>query len=175
MRYKSDRDFMLHELYFSMNLLSAQYPLDEKLLLTHTDYWEWRLVSRNQNISWSTGLLKHFMSSLDWKAISENPSLPWDIDLIVLYQNRWDWDYLSRNTGVPWSEDVLKKFEGKWNWKELSQNTSLPWSIDLIETFYYNWDWYDLSENPGLWDSWLNNVYTKEAVKQIIGNLLMEK
>lgn len=94
--------------------------------------------------------LDRYMEDVDWKEISDNRDIRWTTALLGKFKNKIDWEILSSTydrDNTIFTEAHLEKFKDHWNWAELSRNTYIPFSVDLIDAFAQNWDWDTLITN----------------------------
>ena len=90
------------------NNISGNFPFSEAQLEKYTDKLDWKEVSGNSNIFWTTQMLEKFKRKLDWTALSRR----------IQEENV--------------STELLEKFKDDWNWEELSDNNCL--TPELIPT-----------------------------------------
>ncbi len=95
--------------------ISGNFPFSEAQLEKYADKLDWKEVSGNTNIFWTSQMLEKFKRKLDWTALSRS----------------------IREENV--SAELLEKFKDNWNWEELSDNNCL--TPELIDQFadYINW------------------------------------
>lgn len=168
----------------------TNFTWSSELLITHSDKFDWSLLSENKNIPWSLTLICEHSDNWDWTNLSKNPNLPWSDMLIFLFgHDLWDWLELSGNKNIPWSIDLIKacessihwdtlslrgnlgwanivffnEFQDKLDFKLISLNRTVKWSTELIEKFETRWDWSWLSGNGSL--PWSQSLIEKYADK----------
>lgn len=148
-----------------IDLISANYPLDETVLSRYESYLNWKLISNNEKINWSESIINKFKHKWDYFKLCENEFIPWDENIIKNIPHYCQWNILSKNDSLPWSEEFIQKFETNWNWHHLSANKKLPWSTELLEKFKDKWKWDSITYNEAIFwsdDSFFNfknNLY----------------
>lgn len=129
-----------------INYISQYYPLDEEMLDSFGEYWNWGFIRSNSQISWNPRLIGKFASKWDWSW--QYVGWEWDDQIIDLYKDRIDWESVSGGSKFfqkEWSEQILEKYKSVLKWETLSGNHFLPWSISFVERFIDLLDWDVLS------------------------------
>jgi hypothetical protein len=145
-----------------IDLISANYALDENLLTRYENYLNWELINNNEKINWSERIVNKFKHKWDYFKLCENKFIPWDENIIKNIPHYCQWNILSKNESLPWSEEFIQKFETNWNWYHLSANKKLPWSEELIEKYKNKWKWDCLTNKKAiLWSDDLFFNYKK--------------
>lgn len=124
----------------------------EELIEAFKYKWDWRNLSRNNDIPWSISILNKFKEFLDFEGLCEQDctTLSFSKDFIIENEDKWDWGTLSSQFNVKWDKELIEKYEDRWDWQALSYNSRLPWNIYFIEKYLNRWDWEALSFNGGV-------------------------
>lgn len=101
--------------------VSGNFPFSEAQLEKYADKLDWKEVSGNTNIFWSSQMLEKFKRKLDWTALSrsiqeENISA----ELLEKFKDNWNWEELSDNNGL--TPELIDQFADCINWKALINN-----------------------------------------------------
>lgn len=123
---------------FFIDLISKFYPLTlrilsyEKYLNEHTIslHNDLTILLRNSN---PEELYK--LNSLNWKLISKNNKIEWSSKIIDKFIDKWNWSSLSRNETVPFDQELIDKFSERWDWDSFSYNDKFPWSFELVDKY----------------------------------------
>ena len=135
-----------------------QYKSEEEI--ENAEFIDWKQLSHNEFLPWSTSLIEKYERKIRWFAISRNSSIPWSKALLEKYENRWDWSALSANEGVHWTLELIKKYEYKFDWdanksdlingkvifhQNFSKNSGIEWESELLSTYIDKLDGSEIS------------------------------
>lgn len=105
--------------------------------------WNWRELSRNDNITWPF-IQKHPEFPWDLRAANANPNITWDqiktldprdIDIWIFFFNEsLDWKLLKSLLENPPDLGII------WDWSILSTNLGIS-AKDILANQNYPWDW----------------------------------
>jgi hypothetical protein len=104
--------------------------IDEFIIEKYSNYWEWELLTTNNNVSWTFELVEKFKDKISWRIFSLNPNVIWSDLFIKSFENYINWDYIGLNTKLPWNIDFYLKYKNKIN----------PKFLFFIENFEINND-----------------------------------
>lgn len=123
---------------FFIDLISKFYPLNVEMM-AYEKHLNWNTISlyndltillRNSN---PEGLYK--LNSLNWKSLSRNKKIEWSSKIIDKFIDKWNWSSLSRNETVPFDQELIYKFSERWDWDSFSYNDKFPWSFELVDKY----------------------------------------
>lgn len=104
--------------------ISGNFPFSESQLEKYADKLDWKEVSGNTNIFWSSQMLEKFSRKLDWTALSRNiQEENVSAELLEKFKDNWNWEELSDNNGL--TPDLIDRFADYINWKALINNYTL--------------------------------------------------
>lgn len=164
--------FFIQHPEFFRDLVSNFYAFTKDQLTRYRDFWDWQKISYNQNILWSTSLIREVSASLDWTSFSMNPAAFKDLTILEEFDQLIDWkggiyaeDSIASNHGLPWSRAFIAQYKDQLNFERLSANTAVPWSAELLETYPGKWDLEELAMNPAFpWTIPLFEKYLNESL-----------
>ena len=109
----------------------------------------WNEISESFNFN--EQLLDKFKENVNWKEISSNNSITWTSSMLEKFKERIDWEALSSSYKESFFNSTnLEKYKNYWNWKNLSENWNIEFSIEMIDRFVEKWDWNALIDNHEL-------------------------
>ena len=93
---------------------------------------DWKEVSGNSHLVWTTAMLEKFRKWIDWSELSQTShQCALHPDNLERFKTYWDWYILSRNSSLELTHELLDRFADCWNWEEI---------IDRYEDNLYNSD-----------------------------------
>lgn len=125
--------------------LQGVLPVSIDNLIKNNVKVEWKLISKNKSISWTSQILTKFKNQLNWYSLCKNESIDWNVKLLRKVKNHVDWNYISENYNFKNNEFVFLKQE--INWALLSNNKNINWTPQLIKKYKTNLHLHNLIKN----------------------------
>lgn len=137
--------------------------------MLNPDYsWDFRELSRNENIFWTSSIVSDsriINKDWDWSYISEFASFLKNgtDNTIAKFEKYLDFSSLSKRTDTQLTQDCIEKLSHKdWDWFALSSNETIQVSVDLMLRLNSKpWDWKILSYRKGI-------VFNEDLIKGLI-------
>ena len=101
----------------AMKRISGNYALTNEMLHLHWNEIDWKELSSNITINWTSEILDHWKDEINWHQLSQNSG-----DNLLI-------------------GEFLERFKDYWDWKELSDNSNFKISYELIDKYIDRWDW----------------------------------
>lgn len=148
--------FYRHPDYF-WHGVSAYYPLSEEDLVRYSDVLQWQFVSQNENIRWTTPMVKRFAEQLQWEDFSGSRFFT-EEEQIERFTSLIDWGFnhhiiggsILNNPHIRWDINRIERYRRNLSFVTLSRSEQVVWTPDLIDRYLKDWDWDSLSENTSL-------------------------
>ena len=126
-----------------------------------------RLISKNDNISWTEFLMNKYQKNINWQNLSYNPNAEISIEYLENNLDKLDMHGVSRNKKITWSDELISKYENELNFSNygLSWNDTLPWNKELIDKYRNKWSWSGISSNYGIpWTEEMLDYFSDELI-----------
>jgi len=143
-----------NELFFDKKLFVFKIWINDVFrILGNTDYfWDFKMLSKINNINWCDNVLEQFITLWDWEYLSLHSSCfkqdDNQLSRMYKFRNYIDFSKFSERNDYSISEELIQKFiKFKWNWQVLSKNPTINYSAKfLCENKENDWDWVMLSD-----------------------------
>lgn len=126
----------------------------------YAHYWDWKVLSRNNDLNWNRPLLSEYKNvSWDWdhlslygKFLNKNNSDPEDYLIALLKKYPVNFGLLSERKDLDLSAKLIRHYRNRpWDWERLSANQSATLAPELlIELADKNWNWHGLTARRDL-------------------------
>lgn len=142
------------ELFFDKKFFDYKTWINDVFrILGNSDYlWDFKELSKNNNINWCDDVLEQYITLWDWEYLSLYSSCFKQDENQILrlskFQNYIDFSKFSERNDNSISEYLIRKFiKYEWDWQILSQNPTIQYSAKfLLENANKDWDWAALSD-----------------------------
>ncbi len=133
-----------------------------KYLDAFPNHWDFKSLSKINNITWNTTIISRYIQKWDWSILSSTKSrlltkrigktVELDQDKLNRFSEVVDWESLSARDDVSIPQKLVEKYlESNWDWTVLSRNIKLEIDNDFIVKFKEkDWDWKALSARKEL-------------------------
>ncbi|MGQ1783875.1 DarT ssDNA thymidine ADP-ribosyltransferase family protein [Saccharicrinis sp. GN24d3] len=116
------------------------------------------LFSYGAWIKWVIDLINSHVNSWDFKSLSKLDNINWNSSILKIRTSKWDWEYLSEHSRCFKKEKDFKIFKERFDafiryidFQVFSQRTDSGITEELInETIDRNWDWQAISVNQSI-------------------------
>ncbi|WP_194269525.1 DarT ssDNA thymidine ADP-ribosyltransferase family protein [Oceanihabitans sp. IOP_32] len=128
-----------------------------------TELWDFKELSKLDNITRSENIVNYFRQKWDWDILSSEKSkllttknkegIVFNERLFQKFERFINFEVISHRKDALLDFEILNKFNDKnWDWKILSSNESLKIEKEILlnELFEKPWDWKILSNNPAI-------------------------
>lgn len=164
---REDKDFWKE---LSWNNLNAHWS--PSIIQNYFEHWDWRGLSRNENLCWSDGLIHKYENYWDWYGLSLNDSIKWSVNTLEFYLNCFrndDYDFCSdadlfRNVGA---SSIISYLSEKLPNKEIIPNPFLD-DTEFFSSYYELWE-YSKAELNGDFIIEIHNAIKNESSRNTNG------
>lgn len=157
----------------AMKRISSHFALTNEMLHRYWHELDWKEISDNSEINWTTEVIDHWKDEIDWNVLSqtsnENLLTP---EMIERYKDLWDWHELSENSYLKLTYELIDKFIDRWDWKALINShwrEDTLFSLDFLKR-YQQYISVENLEESALWDSIID-----EAVENLKKDMIFGK
>lgn len=143
-----------NELFFDKKLFNYKIWINDVYrILGNTEYlWDFKALSKNNNINWNDDVLEQYITLWDWEYLSlhsqcfrkdENQFLR-----VSRFKSYIDFASFSERNDFSITESLISNFKKyKWNWQAISRNPTITLTAKFISKYKdKDWDWSILSE-----------------------------
>lgn len=100
-------EFKYHYWDVLIKYISAYYPLSHSIIEQFKFDLDWRSISSNSEIEWTSKFIEDNKNNLVWHLLVGNPSIPLTVEFILQNKKRIDWDYLAHNPSLPLTDTFI--------------------------------------------------------------------
>lgn len=158
----------------AMKKISSDFALTNDMIHQYWHELDWKEVSDNREINWTTEMLDRWKNEIDWTMLSQTSNeILLSPEMLEKYKDLWDWHELSDNSDLTLSYELIDKFIDRWDWKRLIRShwrEDRLFSLDFLKR-YQQYIPVDELEDSALWDAIVDETVENIKKDMIFGKL----